>query len=166
METFRFAGTGAEPYDVTTRTGTSFEAGLRPGQLTMAEFRQALVEILGPTTQNEQMRTLFMKVRTGGGRDKSFVWVPHFFLSLSLLRWILRAMGSSIGTSFAPICCFSCRKSTTRRIDGRCRSTTSRESLRVIGARLTFRRKVGCGVLIMFLMFLGSCQSGVLLHES
>ncbi|XP_065844948.1 cilia- and flagella-associated protein 337-like isoform X2 [Oscarella lobularis] len=64
METFRFAGTGAEPYDVTTRTGTSFEAGLRPGQLTMAEFRQALVEILGPTTQNEQMRTLFMKVDT------------------------------------------------------------------------------------------------------
>ena len=99
METFRFAGTGAEPYDVTTRTGTSFEAGLRPGQLTMAEFRQALVEILGPTTQNEQMRTLFMKVRTGGGGggggDKSFVWVPHFFsLSLSLggyyVRWARR----------------------------------------------------------------------------
>ncbi|XP_062507876.1 WD repeat-containing protein on Y chromosome-like [Corticium candelabrum] len=62
METFHLAGTGLSGYDITTKTGTATDAAMRQGQLTMVEFREALVEILGPAVDTEQMELLFMKV--------------------------------------------------------------------------------------------------------
>jgi hypothetical protein len=64
MNTFHLAGTGLQGYDITARTGTMDEAVTRRGYLTLMEFRQALVEILGPAIDNEQLEMLFMKVDT------------------------------------------------------------------------------------------------------
>ena len=62
MNTFHLAGTGLQGYDIAARTGTMDEAVMRRGYLTLMEFRQALVEILGPAVDKEQMEMLFMKV--------------------------------------------------------------------------------------------------------
>jgi hypothetical protein len=64
MNTFHLAGTGLQGYDITARTGTMDEAVTRRGYLTLMEFRQALVEILGPAIDNEQLEMLFMKVNS------------------------------------------------------------------------------------------------------
>lgn len=62
MGMFHLAGTGVQGHDITIVTGTARDARMRRGQLTMMEFRQGLVEILGQAVDTEQMETLFMKV--------------------------------------------------------------------------------------------------------